>query len=270
MTVAPQPSEHADWSALDAALIPLRQCRTIEEVTEQAATLALPACDATAVVLGHVVGPDWLPWLRAGDLEPPDRLDVVPSGPTPINTLPSVDQRAIRTHEAGRREGAAAGVPDVVAAAVVSAGAAKGLLYVVGPDLNPEIVAYYANALGAVLDLIRVRQRAERQHLVLHRLRGAVAEPLERPIELISGAAVPDTTRMPAAGPRTHATALRERLTDRQREVLDLMMAGLTNAEIAEQLVVALPTVKSHVRVLLRISGSVNRAEALARFAQTT
>jgi DNA-binding CsgD family transcriptional regulator len=64
------------------------------------------------------------------------------------------------------------------------------------------------------------------------------------------------------------SSALRARLSARQREVLDLMMAGLSNAEMAERLVVALPTVKSHVRAVLRASGAVNRSDAVARFSR--
>ena len=54
-------------------------------------------------------------------------------------------------------------------------------------------------------------------------------------------------------------------LTDREREILDLVARGLTNAEIARRLVVSDKTVRNHVSNVfakLRVAG---RAEAVAR-----
>ncbi len=51
-------------------------------------------------------------------------------------------------------------------------------------------------------------------------------------------------------------------LSTRQREVLDGLMQGLTNIEIGQRLGIALPTVKLHVRAVLRILGARNRTEA--------
>lgn len=51
-------------------------------------------------------------------------------------------------------------------------------------------------------------------------------------------------------------------LSQREREVLALLVAGKTNPEIAEQLVISLPTVKSHVSHILAKLGVANRAEA--------
>jgi DNA-binding NarL/FixJ family response regulator len=55
-------------------------------------------------------------------------------------------------------------------------------------------------------------------------------------------------------------------LTRRELEVLALMAAGANNAGIAERLVIAEGTVKSHVKHILRKLRAANRAEAVARY----
>ena len=57
-----------------------------------------------------------------------------------------------------------------------------------------------------------------------------------------------------------------ELLTRREREVVALMAAGATNAEIADRLVISQDTVKSHVKHVLRKLRASNRAEAVSRY----
>ncbi|MCW2753898.1 MAG: hypothetical protein JWQ32_1309 [Marmoricola sp.] len=58
-------------------------------------------------------------------------------------------------------------------------------------------------------------------------------------------------------------------LTARELEVLQLIVAGASNRDIAARLVIALDTVKSHVKQILRKLGVTNRAQAIACAAGT-
>ncbi|QSB15009.1 AAA family ATPase [Natronosporangium hydrolyticum] len=64
---------------------------------------------------------------------------------------------------------------------------------------------------------------------------------------------------------RRAATGPTRRLTARERQVLDLIVAGLTNREIAERLGVAARTVAVHVSRVLAKTGSASRTELAVR-----
>jgi LuxR family maltose regulon positive regulatory protein len=59
--------------------------------------------------------------------------------------------------------------------------------------------------------------------------------------------------------------ALAEPLSEREQEVLSLLAAGLTNSQIAEILIVAPSTVKTHVNRILAKLAAANRTQAVAR-----
>jgi len=65
-------------------------------------------------------------------------------------------------------------------------------------------------------------------------------------------------------GPQRSA-ASRPKLTEREREVLDLVGSGATNREIAEQLFLSPHTVKEHTSSLYRKLSVRNRAEAVQK-----
>jgi DNA-binding NarL/FixJ family response regulator len=69
-------------------------------------------------------------------------------------------------------------------------------------------------------------------------------------------------------GPREKTRANPAGLTPRQLEVLSLLVDGLTNAEIADRLVVSTRTAEHHVAAVLTKLGAATRAEAARRAAE--
>jgi LuxR family maltose regulon positive regulatory protein len=65
--------------------------------------------------------------------------------------------------------------------------------------------------------------------------------------------------------PVVQPVALVETLSDREREVLRLVAAGLTNQELADRLIIALSTVKSHTNHIYGKLGVKNRTQAIAQ-----
>jgi DNA-binding NarL/FixJ family response regulator len=67
----------------------------------------------------------------------------------------------------------------------------------------------------------------------------------------------------PGAGADAEPPTLPDELTPRETEVLQLIAAGLSNAEIAETLVVSAATIKTHVNRIFYKTGARDRAQAV-------
>jgi DNA-binding NarL/FixJ family response regulator len=65
-------------------------------------------------------------------------------------------------------------------------------------------------------------------------------------------------------GPRA-STSIESAITRREKEVLELIQQGLTNAEIGRALFISPATVKAHVRHILEKTGARSRTEAATR-----
>jgi LuxR family maltose regulon positive regulatory protein len=61
------------------------------------------------------------------------------------------------------------------------------------------------------------------------------------------------------------ASELPETLSEREREVLQLLAAGASNQEIAQELVIVVDTVKRHVSHIFAKLGVKNRVQAILR-----
>src|SRR5436190_2045981 len=61
-------------------------------------------------------------------------------------------------------------------------------------------------------------------------------------------------------------SALAAALSDRERQVFERLVVGASNAEIGDELVITVETVKTHVKRILRKIGAINRSEAIALY----
>ena len=95
----------------------------------------------------------------------------------------------------------------------------------------------------------------------------SAAEIVEAIRRIGAGEDVFDTSPSPVGGPAETTTGrpAHQRLTGREQEVLQLVAAGLTNAEIAAELRLSPNTVKEHASSMFRKLGARNRADAVVR-----
>ena len=110
-------------------------------------------------------------------------------------------------------------------------------------------------------------ERALQAGAIGYLLKNVSAEELARAIrEAHAGRTTlaPEATEALIDVTRQRASQVDYGLTERERQVLALLADGLSNAEIAEKLVVSVATVKFHVRGILSRLGVANRNEAIA------
>lgn len=121
----------------------------------------------------------------------------------------------------------------------------------------------------------KVRERLQEERIILCS-RPATGQTLRRAIDLGIDGVVWDTRLEETLGPTVRAVHagqlvvppdVRRRteppvLTNREKQVLSLVIMGLTNREIAQQLFVSESTVKSHLNTAYRKLGVHSRAEA--------
>jgi DNA-binding NarL/FixJ family response regulator len=135
------------------------------------------------------------------------------------------------------------------------------------PDIKVLMLTTYADD-RSVIDALHAGARG-------YLTKDASAEEIRRSLEqVMRGQAAIDPAVQHhlldalAAGPPSRgvpgASELPDGLTPREAEVLALIAAGLSNAEIAERLYVNETTVKSHINHLFAKTGAGNRAQAVA------
>lgn len=102
-------------------------------------------------------------------------------------------------------------------------------------------------------------------------LKSATPDALERGVravvhgEMILGPRVAGRAMAAVLSGRTAATAAFPELTEREREVLDLLARGCDNPTIARRLVLSPKTVRNHVSNVLAKIGAADRTDAVIR-----
>jgi NarL family two-component system response regulator LiaR len=115
---------------------------------------------------------------------------------------------------------------------------------------NPELVekAIQAGAIGYLLKNVSAAELA-RAIREAHAGRSTLA---------------PEAAQVLVQATRQRASQPDYGLTERETEVLTLLVEGLSNADIADRLVISLATAKYHVRNILAKLGASSRTEAVA------
>ncbi|MGV9711001.1 response regulator transcription factor [Gordonia sp. NPDC003424] len=116
-------------------------------------------------------------------------------------------------------------------------------------------VALLTDVAGATIDRLHA-ERELRRHSDRVRQLGAD----------LMGLADSTTIGEAPAPPDPDIAATTAELTDREREILEIVTTGASNAQIAAQLTVSVETVKTHVKHILRKLNAANRSELIAAF----
>lgn len=146
---------------------------------------------------------------------------------------------------------------------------------------NRELSAADAGALGTFSmafclvyerSVLRTRLRVQRQEMrqVAAWADARTGELEDRLVSLQEGGRPAPSASLASASAQDGNAALRDLLTRRELEVLELMVRGQTNGAIARDLVLATGTVKFHVKNILRKLHASNRAEATSRYLRLT
>ncbi|MFF2112069.1 LuxR C-terminal-related transcriptional regulator [Rhodococcus koreensis] len=167
----------------------------------------------------------------------------------------------------------------VVAPITVSTGVI-GLVHGSRPSGDPvnvvvrDMLGAYARGFGTLFERAMLADRlSEQKDVIVQRLQQEAreAELLEHAdVSFLDETSAEQVSALPGTPYDDLNPAALESLTTREREVFTLLIRGASNAEIANELVISIFTVKTHVKKILRKLGAMNRSEAIYRYLAMT
>jgi len=132
-----------------------------------------------------------------------------------------------------------------------------------------DVLDAFASAYSLLHERMLNTERVQHQRTSIARAAARLTEEADR----IAAAAISlndeygDPVKPPTVAPDSTLAAT---LSDRERQVFERLVLGASNADIAEELVITIETVKTHVKRILRKIGAINRSEAIALYMDET
>jgi DNA-binding CsgD family transcriptional regulator len=128
-----------------------------------------------------------------------------------------------------------------------------------------DVLDAFASAYSLLHERMLNTERVHQQRTSIARAAARLTEEADRIAAAAISFDVEDDTRIePPAIPVD--SGLAATLSHRERQVFERLILGASNAEIADELVITVETVKTHVKRILRKIGAINRSEAIALY----
>lgn len=278
--------------AIAARLAQLRQVGDANDLLDRVCADAVETCGFARAMISQVDDGRWFPWMvySPSDVALDEEFArdlrglALPFKPGAAEEAAWRERRPVTSHEGGP----ASHLPTLlvgltssyVVVPLIASGRVIGLIHgdharegSVPDAVDRDALWVFGEGFALIYEraVLAGRMRAQRD-----RLRDAfeVAEALSTAITTAEMTLMPSAA-MGAAVPGAQPSGwsppeVADGLTVREKEVAELMARGLANAVIAERLVIAPNTIKTHVRNVIRKLGALNRSDAVARYLRHT
>ncbi|HWJ11653.1 MAG TPA: LuxR C-terminal-related transcriptional regulator [Nocardioides sp.] len=278
---------------VSAALTRLERCGSAEELLRAVPGEFGVAGDFDRVLVSTVEGSHWVPrtWWARDAKRPQDRAMVASLQGSRMNLAGGmveaevVRRRAtahVRDMNATLRPWAPfaeiAESASYVAAPVIVGDRVAGLLHVDAAvseraldETDVALVSRFADGIGLLLEGLTFRasfdDQARKIQEALAAASAAITGVTAGPTRISAGGLQVTIAESSERDGRSGAAKRPEdKLTARERDVFDLLVAGATNSQIADRLTVSETTVKSHVQHILRKLHASNRSQVIAQY----
>jgi DNA-binding CsgD family transcriptional regulator len=128
-----------------------------------------------------------------------------------------------------------------------------------------DVLDAFASAYSLLHERMVNTERVHQQRNSIARAAARLTEEADRIAAAAISLDIEDDNRVE---PPTIAedSVLAGTLSERERQVFERLVLGASNADIADELVITVETVKTHVKRILRKIGAINRSEAIALY----